>query len=85
MVAKIYQQNAHIQQSIINTVQHVSALAHFQGEFYRMVKTSFEYTIKYVHRVSQEFRSILRDLIPELMLSQKVIYTWVHFTTVQEL
>jgi hypothetical protein len=27
--------------------------------------------MKYVYRVAQEFRSILRDLIPELILIQK--------------
>jgi len=39
----------------------------------------------YINRVSQELRSILWDLIPELMLSQNFIYTWIQFTTVQEL
>ena len=38
-----------------------------------------------LYRVGQELRSILRDLIPELMMSQKVLYTWVQFATVQEL
>jgi len=39
---------------------------------------------KSLYRVSQELRSILLDLIPELILSQ-VIYTWVQFTTALEL
>ena len=36
-------------------------------------------------QVSQDLMSMLRDLIPELILSQKVIYTWVQFATVQKL
>jgi len=37
-------------------------------------------------QVSQELRSLLRDLIPELILNQKRhTHTWVQFTTVQEL
>jgi len=36
------------------------------------------------YTVSQELRSLIRDLIPELILSQKVIYTWVQLATVQE-
>jgi hypothetical protein len=38
-----------------------------------------------VYRVSHELKSVFQDLIPELMLSQKVIYTWVQCATVQEL
>jgi len=38
-----------------------------------------------IYRVSQELSSLLRFLIPELILSQKVIYTWVQLATVQEL
>jgi len=38
-----------------------------------------------IHRVFQEFRSLLRDLIPEPILSQKRHTHWVQFTTVQEL
>ena len=38
-----------------------------------------------IYRVSQELRSLLRDLIPELILSQKFIHTLVQFATVQEL
>jgi len=46
-------------------------LRHLQEEFNRKLKTSFEPTIKYVYRVSQEFRSLFRDLIPELMMNQR--------------
>jgi len=42
------------------------------------------YIYTHTHRVSQELRSILWDLIPELM-SQNFVHTWVQFTTVQEL
>jgi len=33
--------------------------------------------------VSQE--SVLQDLIPELLLSQNIVDTWVQFATVEEL
>jgi len=46
-------------------------LYHLQGEFYRRLNNIFVHTIKYVQRVSQELRSLIRDLILELMLSQK--------------
>ena len=39
-----------------------------------------------IYRMSQELRSLLQDLIPELILSQKChTHTWVQFATVQEL
>jgi hypothetical protein len=41
--------------------------------------------VTYLFRESQDLRSIFRDLIPELMLSQSVIYTWAQFATIQEL
>jgi intracellular septation protein A len=43
------------------------------------------YIYIYTHSVSQDLRSILRDLIPELMLSQTRHNTWVQFATFQKI
>jgi hypothetical protein len=44
-------------------------------------------TLTLTYRVSQELRSLLQDLIPELILNQKLHnrHTWVQLGTVQEL
>ena len=46
-------------------------LRHREGEFYGMLKNIFEHMIQYVYVVSQEFMSIIRDLIPELILGKR--------------
>jgi len=38
-----------------------------------------------IYRMFQELSSLLRDLVPELILSQNAIYTCVQFARVQEL
>jgi hypothetical protein len=38
-----------------------------------------------LYRVSQELRTILRDLIPELILSKNALYAWAQLETVKEL
>ena len=49
-----------------------------------IIATLFVY-FTFLCRMSQELRSLLRDLIPEMILSKNVIYTWVQLATVQEL
>jgi len=50
-----------------------------------MIFNIFSILIFILYRVSQDLSSLFLYLIPELILSQNVIYTWVQFEMVQEL
>jgi hypothetical protein len=41
--------------------------------------------LSFTYRFPQDLRSLFWDLIPELILSQNAIHTWVQFATFQEL